>query len=79
MFAGGVDFEISYDVKIPIATRNYVLCINVTIVEMLESNRTFIIRINKTALHPDIVLVEPYEATVTIMDDECKQYKNGTY
>ena len=47
-------------------------CINITNDEVLERDETFIIRINKTALHPDVVLVEPDVARVAILDDECK-------
>ena len=73
MFAGGRDYEVGpYYVTIPrgIMSANY--CINITNDEVLERDETFIIRINKTALHPDVVLVEPDVARVAILDDECK-------
>ena len=80
MFSGGIDYEVGpYYVTIPKGTMSADYCINITNDEVLEHDEVFIIHINKTALHPDVVLVEPDEATVTIMDDECKQYKNGTY
>ena len=80
MVVDGTDSEKGpYCVTIPKGTISADYCINITNDEVLESDETFIIHINKTALHPDVVLVEPDEATVTIMDDEFKQNKNGTY
>ena len=80
MVIDGTDYEKGpYCVTIPKGTTSADYCINITNDEVLEHDEVFIIHINKTALHPDVVLVEPDEATVTIMDDECKQYKNGTY
>ena len=36
-------------------------------------NETIILTINETTLQPNIVLIDPHEVIVTIIDDECKQ------
>ena len=46
--------------------------INITDDNELEINESFTLRINGSALCPDVSLVKPYEAKVIIMDDECE-------
>ena len=79
MFAGGTDYEKGpYYVTIYKGGMSADYCINITNDEYLEDDEAFVIVVNETALQPDVVLMQPDNATVTIMDDECKQYKNGT-
>ena len=48
------------------------LCINITDDNDLEDNEAFNLRINTSSLRPEIIPVWPDQATVTILDDECK-------
>lgn len=47
-------------------------CINIMNDTELEIHENFTLVINATELHPNIVLVFPQTAVVTILDDECK-------
>ena len=78
MFTGGSDYEAGpYNVTIPKGERSANYCINITNDEELEMDEAFVIEINVNKLHPDVVLMQPMETRVTIMDDECK-YKDCT-
>ena len=73
MFTDGTDYEAGpYNVIIPKGERSAELCINIRNDEELEDDEAFVIKINENNLHPDVVLMDPVETTVTIMDDECK-------
>ena len=47
-------------------------CINITDDNELEEDETFNLTINTDLLHPEIIPMDPDQATVTILDDECK-------
>ena len=48
------------------------LCINISDDKILEDDKTFNLIIRRDTLHPDVYLMDPYQATVTILDNECK-------
>ena len=50
-----------------------VFCIDITDDNDLEEDETFNLRIDTG--HPDIIPMSPDQATVTILDDECKHLK----
>ena len=78
MFTAGIDYEEGpYSVTIPKGQESADYCIVIMNDTMLEPDEAFIIEISANNLHPDVVLMPPMEATVTIMDDECK-HKNCT-
>ena len=79
MFAGGVDYEEGiYTVTILKGQMNASYCISITNDTELEMDEVFSITINnQTAVDQGVILMEPYVARVTIMDDECK-HKNCT-
>ena len=45
-------------------------CINITDDNKLEEDETFNLIINTTTLHPEIIVMNPNESTVIILDDE---------
>ena len=48
------------------------LCINILDDDVLDRDETFRIRINEATMHPDIVAMDPKEAIVNLLDNECK-------
>ena len=71
----GVDYEEGpYHVDISRGDTKSTLCINITDNSYLaaQGDKTFSIGFNKNALHPDVIPMDPRNATVTIIDDECK-------
>ena len=78
MFTAGTDYEEGpYSVMIPKGQESADFCISIINDTMLDGDEAFIIKIDETKLHPDIILMSPMQATVTIIDDECK-HKNCT-
>ena len=72
-YTGGDDYDSGpYSVTIKAGDTSAQYCIDIYNDTVLEMDETFNIRINETALHSDIVLMEPNTAKVTIIDDECK-------
>ena len=72
----GVDYEEGpYHVNISRGDTKSTLCINITDNSYLaeQGDKAFSISINnQSGLHPDVIPMDPSEATVTIIDDECK-------
>ena len=70
---GGRDYESGpYSVTIKRGETSAVFCIEIYNDSMFEMNEEFTMSINNNTLHTDIVLMQPYTATITIVDDECK-------
>ena len=73
LFTGGRDYdEGPYNLTIPYGEKSAIYCIDITNDTVLEDDEAFVIKINNDTLHPDVVLMDPEETTITIMDDECK-------
>ena len=73
MFAGGADYEAGpYHVTIPKGEISAEFCITIINDTSFEGDEVFIIEFKGSALNPDVVLIDPYQTTVTILDDECK-------
>ena len=71
--AGGTDYDSGpYSVTIKEGDTHAEFCIDIHNDTDLNMDRTFTISINESKLHTDIVVKEPFSATVTILDDECK-------
>ena len=61
-----------YHANFPKGKNSSEFCINILPDKKFETNETIILTINETTLQPNIVLIDPREVTVTIIDDECK-------
>ena len=73
MFTAGIDYEEGpYSVTIPKGVPSAYYCIGIINDTQLEEDETISIEIKNDTLHPDVVLMDPAKATVTILDDECK-------
>ena len=73
MFTAGEDYvEGPYSVTIPKGQRSVELCINIIDDEELEEDKDFAIEFNTSALHPDVVVMDPQKTKITIVDNECK-------
>lgn len=73
LYTGGVDYEGGpYHVNINKGDMSAELCFNITSDNDLEEHETFTLRINAGSLHHEIIPMTPDQATITILDDECK-------
>ena len=78
LYTGGVDYAGGpYNVSITEGDMSAVFCIDITDDNDLEEDEIFNLRINTG--HPDIIPMSPDQATVTILDNECKHLKFHSY
>lgn len=76
IFTGGLDYESGpYFVNFAKGDKSAKFYINITDDNELEMNEEFTLRINISALYPDVSLAKPYETKVIIIDNEC-EYPN---
>ena len=73
LYTGGVDYEAGpYYVNIAKGNMSAPLCINIIDNNNLENGKFFTLRMNTTALHPEIIPLPHASAMISILDDECK-------
>ena len=72
---GGVDYEAGpYFIDITKGDESAEFCINIFDDNELKNGQFFQLFINTTALPTQIIHKMPHSATVSILDDKCKQY-----
>ena len=70
---GEIDYESGpYLVSIPAGQKNTLISVPITDDDILERNETFTLFINKQSLPDHVIVDNPNEAMVTILDDDGK-------
>ena len=72
---GGVDYESGpYTVVIPAGETRFPFAVPITDDDVLEGNENFNLTINASSLPNCVIVTNPYQATVTIVDNDGKIY-----
>ena len=72
---GGVDYESGpYTVVIPAGETRFSFAVPITDNDVLEGNENFNLTINASSLPNRVTVTNPYQATVTIVDNDGKIY-----
>ena len=68
-----------YHVTIPAGMTNATFDVSITDDNILEVNEDFMLTIDPSSLSPNVTPGNPYQTTVTIVDNGCKQYLSYSY